>query len=160
MLCNPVRNSPQAHLAAWQGLFTGWEEGSLQDLRGCTTYLCVCTTKGTKRSGELYSSPFSPCLTDTRPVVGAGGCVESIVFIIITCSSAPLSGSGCLFIFVYLLAHATKQNQLPEDISPALSEWHRGQGSSSPSAGWCLSTLQSCGSGPAVWGLFWSLAAL
>lgn len=78
LLCNPVRISPQAHLADWQGLFTGGEAVKKGAYRtcDCTTYLCVWTKKGTKTSGKLYFSPFFLPYRHT-PAVGAGGWSEN-----------------------------------------------------------------------------------
>lgn len=79
LLCNPVRISPQAHLAAWQGLFTGGEAGKKGAYRTCETVqpTSVCgRRKGRKGVRNFILTRFS-CHADARPVVGAGDWVEN-----------------------------------------------------------------------------------
>lgn len=60
-------SSPSGWLAGFVYWRRGWEEGSFQDLRDSTTYLCVRTKKGTKAEcGNFYFNPFFPsCHTRT-----------------------------------------------------------------------------------------------
>lgn len=70
LLCNPVRISPQAHLADWQGLFTGGEAVKKGAYRtcDCTTYLCVCgRRKGQKGVGNFSLAHFFPAIQTHAP---------------------------------------------------------------------------------------------